>query len=76
LIGTPAKSPVGAQVAAWAFQREDGHRGFVYGGLHSHQNLAIDDHRRFLLNGIVWAAGMEVPAGGVQSTVTDEMIKQ
>ena len=29
----------------------------------------IEDYRRFLLNGIVWAAGLDVPAGGVQSTV-------
>jgi hypothetical protein len=27
----------------------------------------VEDYRRFLLNGIVWAAGIEVPRGGVQS---------
>jgi type 1 glutamine amidotransferase len=76
LLGTPAKNAVGPQVAAWAFQREDGHRGIVMGGVHSHANLAMDDHRRFLLNGIVWAAGMEVPAGGVESSVSEELMKQ
>ena len=30
---------------------------------------AYEDYRKLLLNGIVWAAGLEVPAGGVQSTV-------
>jgi hypothetical protein len=30
---------------------------------------AVEDYRKFLLNGIAWAAGLEVPAGGVQSTV-------
>jgi Trehalose utilisation. len=76
LLATPAKSPVGPQVAAFAFQREDGHRGLTFGGVHFHKNLGMDDHRRFLLNGIVWAAGMEVPAGGVQSTVSEELLKQ
>ena len=76
LLATPAKSPGGPQVAAFAFQREDGHRGLTFGGVHFHKNLALDDHRRFLLNGIVWAAGMEVPAGGVQSGVTEELLKQ
>jgi len=74
LLGTPAKSPIGPQVAAWAYEAEDGHRGFAFGGLHDHTNLALEDHRRFVLNGIVWAAGMDVPAGGVQSSVTEEDI--
>ena len=39
------------------------------GGVDFHDNLSkVDDYRRFLLNGIAWAAGLEVPAGGVQST--------
>jgi hypothetical protein len=28
-----------------------------------------DDYRRFLLNGILWSAGVEVPLTGVQSTL-------
>ena len=68
LIGTPAESPIGPQVAAWAYQRDDGGRGFVMGGVDFHDNMQqVEDYRRFLLNGIVWAAGMGVPAGGVQS---------
>jgi type 1 glutamine amidotransferase len=68
LIATPEKAPIGPQVAAWAFDRTDGGRGFVMGGVDFHDNLSgVEDYRRFLLNGIVWAAGIEVPAGGVQS---------
>lgn len=69
LIGTPAKSPVGPQVVSWAYQREDGGRGFVMGGVDFHVNMNVEDYRRFLLNGIVWAAGLDVPAGGVDSTL-------
>ena len=68
LLGTPAESPVGPQVASWAYQRDDGGRGFVMGGVDFHDNLhEVEDYRRFLLNGIVWAAGMDVPASGVQA---------
>jgi type 1 glutamine amidotransferase len=68
VIATPAGSKLGPQVAGFAYNREDGGRGFAYGGVDFHDNLAtVDDYRRFLLNGIVWAAGLEVPAGGVQS---------
>ena len=32
-----------------------------------HESMNLEDYRRFLLNGIVWAARLEVPAEGVQS---------
>lgn len=67
LIGTPARATIGPQVASWAYERPDGGRGFVMGGVDYHDNMQLADYRRFLLNGIVWAAGLEVPAGGVQS---------
>jgi Trehalose utilisation len=69
LIGTPRqdRQRIGPQVAAFAYEREGGGRGFVYGGVDFHDNMAQEEYRRFLLNGIVWAAGMEVPEGGVQS---------
>jgi type 1 glutamine amidotransferase len=70
LTGTPAKSPVGPQVVSWAYQRDDGGRGFVMGGVDFHVNMQHEDYRRFLLNGIVWSAGLEVPANGVQSTLS------
>jgi hypothetical protein len=75
LIGTAAKrADLGPQVASWAYQRKDGGRAFVMGGLDWHSNISIEDNRRFLLNGIVWAAGMEVPAGGVASSLPEGMV--
>jgi hypothetical protein len=38
---------------------------------HFYKNWAIDDLRRFILNGIVWTAKLEVPTGGVQTTLPD-----
>lgn len=69
LLGSPEADQfrIGPQVVSWAYERADGGRGFVYGGVDWHDNLLIDDYRGFLLNGIVWAAGLEVPEGGVAS---------
>jgi type 1 glutamine amidotransferase len=75
LLATPKRWKIGPQIAAWAYQREDGHRGFVMGGVDYHNNMKIDDYRRFLLNGIVWAGHIEVPPEGVASSVTDELLK-
>ena len=73
LIATPAESPVGPQVASWAYERDGGGRAFVMGGVDFHDNLTtVEDFRRFLLNGIIWAARREVPGVGVQSTVSDD----
>jgi type 1 glutamine amidotransferase len=73
VIGTPKedKQRIGPQVAAWAYQREDGGRGFVFGGLDFRDNLALDNYRRFLLNGIAWAAHIEIPKGGIVSPTPD-----
>jgi type 1 glutamine amidotransferase len=65
------KFGIGPQIAAWAYQRDDGGRGFVFGGLDFRDNLAQDNYRRFLLNGIAWAAHIEIPKGGIQSPTPD-----
>jgi hypothetical protein len=58
------------QVVSWAYERPDGGRGFGFTGAHFHANWANNDFRRVVLNAILWLAKLEVPAGGVQSTVT------
>lgn len=62
LLTSPDVEP---SLVSWAVERDGGGRGFVMTGVHAHQNLSIDAHRRLLLNGIVWAARRDVPAGGV-----------
>ncbi len=49
--------------------RADGGRGFACTGPHFHASFGNDDLRRLVLNAILWTANIEVPQGGVQSTV-------
>lgn len=53
------------QVTAWAFEREDGGRGFGYTGGHFHANWQDDSARKLVLNAIEWVAapGTVKPAG-------------
>ena len=74
IVATPAEATFGPREVAWAFQRTDGGRGFGFGGMDFHSGLALENPRRLLLNGLVWAAGMDVPAGGVASIVPDELM--
>lgn len=58
------------QHLAWAVERPDGGRGFGFTTGHTHRGWAHDDQRKVLLNAILWTAKVEVPANGVESTVT------
>jgi type 1 glutamine amidotransferase len=73
ILATPKqdKLGIGPQIAAWAYQRDDGGRGFVFGGLDFRDNLAKDNYRKFLLNGIAWAAQMEIPKEGIETPTPD-----
>ena len=74
LLGTPTNNDKGPQTISFAHERPDGGRGFVYGGLDFHDNMHLHAPlRRFLLNGLVWAAGRQVPPGGVVAPPPPEM---
>jgi type 1 glutamine amidotransferase len=60
------------QTMAWAFTRADGGRGFGFTGAHVHMNWMNDDYRKLVLNAIVWAAHIDVPAAGVESKTPTE----
>jgi len=57
------------QIVGWTCERADGGRGFACTGPHFHASFENDDLRRLVLNAILWTAKVEVPQGGVQSTV-------
>lgn len=55
------------QHMAWAYEREDGGRGFGFTGLHQHTNLGNDGFRTILLNAAAWVTKLDVPENGVAS---------
>jgi len=62
------------QHVGWAFERPNGGRGFGFTGGHYHKNWGNENQRRVVLNAILWTAKAEVPANGVQSSVTEEQL--
>ncbi|MEX2044358.1 MAG: ThuA domain-containing protein [Opitutus sp.] len=59
------------EIVAWSIERNDGGRGFAIVMPHFFRNWKNEDLRRFILNGIAWTAKLEVPAGGVETTLPD-----
>jgi type 1 glutamine amidotransferase len=61
---------------AWAYERPGGGRGFGFTGGHYQINWANNNFRKIVLNGLVWAAGLDVPPDGVPSkTPTTEQLR-
>lgn len=57
------------RVVAWTYERDGGGRAFAFTGAHFVAALDRPEVRTLLLNAIFWTAGMDVPAGGVRTTL-------
>jgi len=60
------------EAVMWCVERPDGGRGFGFTGAHYHDNWANESFRKVVLNALVWISKGEVPANGVESTITKE----
>ena len=63
-----------AEAMMWTVERPDGGRGFGFTGGHFHDNWGNDEFRKVVLNAMLWIAKVEVPANGVESTVTQSQL--
>ena len=63
---TPPKATLkdNEDIVSWAFQRPNNGRSFVFTGCHLQSSWGLEGMRRFVINGILWSAGLEVPAAG------------
>ena len=52
------------EVVAWAYERPNGGRSFAFTGCDLHRNWSVESQRRFVTNGILWTAKIDVPAAG------------
>jgi type 1 glutamine amidotransferase len=67
--------PTGLQdVVGWAYERPAGGRSFSFTGGHLHASFAQEGYRRFLVNGINWSAGMEVPKEGAKVELDEKLL--
>lgn len=60
-----------SDVVAWTYDRPNGGRSFCFTGLDAHSAWSVDGVRRIVVNGILWSAGVPVPAGGAPCAVAN-----
>ena len=65
-----------AETTMWTVERPDGGRGFGFTGGHFHANWGNDNVRKVVLNALLWVTKVEVPANGLESSVSPEELKQ
>jgi hypothetical protein len=65
-----------AETMMWTTERADGGRGFGFTGGHRHKNWGDENHRKVVLNALVWLCKLEVPADGVASSVSAEDLEK
>ena len=53
-----------ADVVCWTWERPDGGRSFCFSGLDAHSTWSVPGVRQLVVNGILWSAGLPVPAAG------------
>ena len=63
------------QTLMWAYERPGGGRGFGFTGGHYHRNWGDPNFRKLVLNAMLWSAGVEVPAGGVEVPLGEADLK-
>jgi hypothetical protein len=63
-----AKPKPEESTVAWAYEREAG-RSFTFTGGHLHASFHQPGYRKFLVNGVLWSAGMDVPQDGANVAI-------
>lgn len=64
------------EVVAWAYERPGGGRSFAFTGCDLHSNWAEENQRRLVVNGILWAAGIEIPKAGAPVACEADQLKE
>jgi hypothetical protein len=63
------------EMMMWAVERPNGGRSFGFTGGHFHNNWGEPNFRKVVLNAMLWISKSDVPADGLESTVTDDDLK-
>ena len=58
-------------IVGWAFEHGEKGRSFNFTGCHLHASFAQEGYRRFLVNGILWSAGVDIPVMGAPVALSD-----
>jgi hypothetical protein len=59
-----SRAGLDADIVGWAYERPSGGRSFSFTGLDAHSAWELPGMRQLVVNGVLWSAGVEIPATG------------
>ncbi len=62
------------ETIGWALDRPDGGRSFGYVGIHFFENWKREEYRRFVMQGILWSLGIDIPKEGAKVDVDPSVL--
>lgn len=66
-----SRAGLDGDVVAWAYERPGGGRSFGFTGLDAHGAWKLAGMRQLVVNGVLWSAGVELPAAGAPCKIDD-----
>jgi hypothetical protein len=63
-------------IVSWLYERPGGGRSFTFTGCHLHRSFAEEGYRRFLINGILWTAAVDIPPRGAAVVLPSEQLNK
>ena len=64
-----------ADVVCWAYERPGGGRSFCFTGLDAHSAWSHAGLRQVIVNGVLWSAGLPVPAAGAPCSIESPALR-
>ncbi len=61
-------------IVAWSYERPNGGRSFSFTGLDAHSAWSLPGMRQLVVNGVLWTAGIEIPATGAASEIEESKL--
>lgn len=61
-------------IVGWAYERPGGGRSFSFTGLDAHSAWELAGMRQLVVNGVLWTACVEIPAGGAPCMIDVEAL--
>ncbi len=58
------RAGIDGHIVAWGYERPQGGRSFGFTGLDAHSAWELPGMRQLVVNGVLWSAGVEIPATG------------
>ena len=61
-------------IVAWSYERPNGGRSFSFTGLDAHSAWSLPGMRQLVVNGVLWAAGVEIPETGAANEINEKQL--